>query len=426
MKRIQSLRAGLFIVAMAMLSGLATYGNVLNSNSKHILSVTAITEVFGDGQKVTAVAVEFDKQIRNSALSRAGFSVTGRTITKVYANPILAKGSEGVDGNYVIIALAVADKEAAVFSQHGFKFTNAQKKIAIKQLTPVITVEDEKYTPDPGPIENDRQINLVVDDFKQLEYKDPQTGKLLKYNLFIPKNYDRRKTYPMVLFIHDAGVTSAETKTTLIQGLGAVIWATPSEQAKHECFVLAPQYDGIMVNDQSEASNDLDIVVNLIADLESRYTIDKNRLYTTGQSMGCMSSIALNIKYPDLFTASLLVAGQWDPAKVPVMAKDNLWIIVSEGDLKAFPGMNAITETLEKAGAKISRATWSGLYTPVEFKTEVDKMVAEGNNVNYSVLKKGTVVPVGMRDDGGSNHICTWRIAYTIEGVRDWLFTQKR
>lgn len=142
--------------------------------------------------------------------------------------------------------------------------------------------------------------------------------------------------------------------------------------------------------------------------------------------MGCMSSIALNLKYPDLFAASLLVAGQWDPAKVPVMAKDNLWIIVSEGDLKAFPGMNAITETLEKAGAKISRATWSGLCTPAEFKTEVDNMVAEGNNVKYTVLRKGTVVPEGMRDDGGSNHICTWRIAYTIEGVRDWLFTQKR
>ena len=426
MKRTLSFKTGLFMLAMAMPGSLAIYGNSLNPNSKHIISVTAITEVFGDGQKITAVAVEFDKQIRNSALSRSGFSVTGRTITKVYAKSGLAKGSEGVDGKYAIIELSVADKEAAVFSQHGFKFTNAQKKIAIKQLTPVITVEDEKYTPDPGPIENDRQINLVVDDFQQLEYKDPQTGKLLKYNLFIPKNYDSRKKYPMVLFIHDAGVTSDETKTTLIRGLGAVIWATPSEQAKHECFVLAPQYNTVMVNDQSEASNDLDIVVNLITDLEGRYTIDKNRLYTTGQSMGCMTSIALNIKYPDLFAASLLVAGQWDPAKVPVIAKDNLWIIVSEGDLKAFPGMNAITETLEKAGAKISRASWSGLCTPAEFKTEVDKMVAEGNNVKYSVLKKGTVVPEGMRDDGGSNHICTWRIAYTIEGVRDWLFTQKR
>jgi len=414
------------MLAIAMLNSMATYGNSLNPNSKHITGVTAITEVFGDGQKITAVAVEFDKQIRNSALSRSGFSVPGRTIEKVYANSGLAKGSAGVDGKYVIIELSIADKEAAVFSQHGFKFTNALKKITIKQLAPVVTVAGEKYTPDSSPIENDRQINLVVDDFQQLEYKDPQTGKLLKYNLFIPKNYDSRKTYPMVLFIHDAGVNSTETKTTLIQGLGAVIWATPSEQAKHECFVLAPQYDGIMVNDQSEASKDLDIAVHLITDLENRYTIDKNRLYTTGQSMGCMSSIALNLKYPDLFAASLLVAGQWDPAKVPVMAKDNLWIIVSEGDLKAFPGMNAITETLEKAGAKISRATWSGLCTPAEFKTEVDNMVAEGNNVKYTVLRKGTVVPEGMRDDGGSNHICTWRIAYTIEGVRDWLFTQKR
>ena len=53
-------------------------------------------------------------------------------------------------------------------------------------------------------------------------------------------------------------------------------------------------------------------------------------------------------------------------------------------------------------------------------------MAADGSNVKYSVLKKGTVVPPGMADDGGSNHICTWRIAYTIEGVRDWLFGQQK
>jgi predicted peptidase len=53
-------------------------------------------------------------------------------------------------------------------------------------------------------------------------------------------------------------------------------------------------------------------------------------------------------------------------------------------------------------------------------------MIAEGNNIKYSVLKKGTVVPAGMNDDGGSNHVCTWRIAYNIEGVRDWLFMQKK
>ena len=30
---------------------------------------------------------------------------------------------------------------------------------------------------------------------------------------------------------------------------------------------------------------------------------DKNRVYTTGQSMGCMTSMYLNLKYPNLFAA---------------------------------------------------------------------------------------------------------------------------
>lgn len=88
--------------------------------------------------------------------------------------------------------------------------------------------------------------------------------------------------------------------------------------------------------------------------------------------------------------------------------------------------MNAITATLEKEGAKISRAKWNGRLSATEFASEVSKMIAKGNDIKYTVLKKGTVVPAGMTDDGGSNHICTWRIAYTIEGVRDWLFAQKK
>ena len=29
-------------------------------------------------------------------------------------------------------------------------------------------------------------------------------------------------------------------------------------------------------------------------------------------------------------------------------------------------------------------------------------------------------------DDPGSNHMNTWRIAYHIEGLRDWLFSQEK
>jgi predicted peptidase len=274
--------------------------------------------------------------------------------------------------------------------------------------------------------ENEKAINLAIDAFQQFEFTDPNTGITLKYNLYIPKDYDANKSYPLVLFIHDAGVVGTDPRMTLIQGLGGVIWATRSEQAKHECFVLAPQYSTVIVNDNSEAKPHLDVTVDLVKAIVSQHNIDKNRVYTTGQSMGCMTSIEMMIRNPDLFAAALLVAGQWDATKMSVLTKANMWVIVSEGDRKAFPGMNASMAALEAAGAKISRATWNGRASAEEFALDVGKMIAEGNNVKYTVLAKGTVVPKGLPDDGRNNHIYTWPIAYTIEGLRDWLFTQVR
>jgi predicted peptidase len=276
----------------------------------------------------------------------------------------------------------------------------------------------------PNIIENNEVLKQVVDYFQQLEFHDPHNGITLTYNLYIPKDYDVSKSYPLVLFIHDGGAVSPEPRTTLTQGLGAVIWAIPPEQAKHECFVVAPQYSKGIVNDQSEATQDLDVTVDLIHHLATHYSINQNRIYTTGQSMGCMASIEMLIRYPGLFAAALLIAGQWEAIKMSVLTNENIWIVVSEGDRKAFPGMNASMAALEATGAKISRATWNGHASSEEFASDVSKMIAEGNKIKYTVLAKGTVVPEGLIEDGGNNHVHTWRIAYAIEGLRDWLFTQ--
>lgn len=289
-----------------------------------------------------------------------------------------------------------------------------------------MTPEPHALPPDPYAEEFEKISNSVINDFRQLQFNDPETGVSLSYNLFIPKSYDPARSYPLVLFIHDAGNIGTEPKITLRQGIGATIWATPLEQAKHECFVLAPQYPLMIVNDNSEAAIELDATVNLLKALCDEFNIDKNRLYTTGQSMGCMSSIAMMIKHPDLFAAALLVAGQWDAKAMSCLTEAHLWIIVSEGDLKAFPGMNASAVMLEAAGARISHARWNGQADKAEQAANVSKCIAEGNNINYTTLIKGTVVPAGFPDDGGTNHIFTWRIAYKIEGLRDWLFSQVR
>jgi predicted peptidase len=409
-----------------------------NSNSIHIKNATAITEVFGDGQKISAVALEYDVPIDTAKLKVSDFNVEGENITKIYANTKAEKTTKGVNGNYIILELATPmiaqkmegdsqslakhDENTESKEMHGPELgarpdRQPQKTLLVANITQVgniITTAGNIYYANSNMITSTKTINLVVDDFKQLVYTDPNyNSESLMYNLYVPKNYNPSKKYPLVLFIHDAGAVGDDPTTTLTQGLGAVIWATPSEQAKHECFVLAPQYTTVIADDNSKTAEQMDITVDLVKKLERQYNIDTNRLYNTGQSMGGMTSIAMDIKYPDMFAASLLVACQWDPEKVTPMAKKNLWIVVSEGDNKAYPGMNAITDVLKNQGATISRGSWSAEANSFEMKRNVANMLKNKCNINYTVFKNG-------------NHRYTWQYTYTIDGIRDWLFLNRQ
>ena len=139
-----------------------------------------------------------------------------------------------------------------------------------------------------------------------------------------------------------------------------------------------------------------------------------------------MMSIAMDLKYPDFFAASFYVAGQWDPAVVAPLARQKLWILVSQDDDKAFPGQNAITAVLAKNGARISRAEWDGTCSEAQFRAAFDKIDAEGSPINYVTFRKGTVIPPGESAAGAGGHRNTWRIAYTVAPIREWIFRQRR
>jgi predicted peptidase len=441
-------------------------GTQLAASSGHIVEGTAITEVFGDGQKLTAVALEYDQEIDASKLSPPTFKVTDRTVTNVYANTAAAKAGHGTNGRYVIIELSPLD-EAARLYEDGFSGSSSSSSSSspsqqpsasasaapsgspsggpggggggmqsptlkeasakVTQVGTVTTTGGDTYAASGTAITTSKVDNLIVDDFRQLKYTDSETGRSLQYNLFVPKNYDKSKSYPLVLFMHDGGTASTNPLITLTQGLGAVIWASPSEQAKHECFVLAPQFTG--EDDEGSDGNApaLKTIKGLIESLADKYSIDRKRLYTTGQSGGTITSIALDFTYPDLFAASFLVAGQWDDlSQVKPLAKQKIWAVVSQGDEQAYPGMTGLMDTIEKQGAKISRAVWDGQLTPAQFAPYAAQMRAKKTPVNFVALKKGTVVWPGLEENSVDNHVCTWRAAYTIEGIRDWLFEQKR
>jgi len=306
------------------------------------------------------------------------------------------------------------------------RFSNGAKRIpariAVTQVGEIATTKGKKYAAESVPVENSKTINLVVDDFVQRQFNDAKTGESVPYNLFVPKNYDKSKSYPLIIFIHDAGVLSTQTDTTLLQGLGAVIWATPSEQAKHPAFVLAPQFD------RTPAGGSLtDVTVDLIQSVAREYNVDRKRIYTTGQSLGCTLSMEMMLKYPDLFAAAMLVAGQIeDTARTAGLAHQKFWMTVSEGDFIAFPTMNKSLPIMEAAGAKIARGRWSARLTGPELAEKDKKMLAQGTNILYTTFEKGTTFPPGQENSTGTEHMGTWKFAYLNEGIRDWLFQQSK
>ncbi|WP_373796910.1 PHB depolymerase family esterase [Neisseria dentiae] len=420
--------------AGALAVGAPVFARAAANTANAPTQATAVTQVFGDGVKLMAVALAYPEAVDTAALNAQDFSVAGRTVSKVFAARSVGL-TPSESGRFVIVQLSENDADTSL-QEDVYEGSPEEAKpqmqggkpnwVAGQKMKKTIRFKDAaaSITANGKTLNTAAVANLVADSFRQAEFQDATTGKTLKYNLFVPENTTQR--LPLVLFMHDAGVTSEQTRATLFQGLGAVIWADPAEQAKRPCYVLAPQYDEIIADDDWRTSKYLDTTINLIRKLIREHKIDPKRLYATGQSGGCMTATAMNIKYPDFFAASYLVAGKWGADLVAPMAKNKVWWMASEDDLGAFPSFNAITERLQQQGAKISRAVWDGKWNADQYRFAYDDLTAERAQMYYTVFVKDSVFRPTDSRQGASGHRNTWRIAYSIEPIREWLFAQKK
>ena len=423
-----------------VLAGFFGLANAQNSSTTegHVQSATAISRVLGDGRKVETVVLQYDTPIRNKSLSAESFKVEGKDVTRIYANNAPERAEKGKDGQYVIIEVkAEVDLNARpqMPSEADKKKKEERDRMQggpglragwstggndsypgnafVTQTKDIKTSKGKNYKANETHIEANAGQCLVADDFRQEEFVSPYTGQTLPYNIYIPKDYNPAEKYPLVLFIHDAGVASGDVMHTLYQGNGATSWAEPQAQARHKCIVVAPEYPVITVDDNWNYSHHLDATIALLRDLQTRYSIDPKRIYTTGQSMGCMSSIVMMLKEPDLFAAALLVAGKWNPSLMGPLDKQNIWIISCEGDVSSNSLQGQAVELWRSQGSNVTEATWDMTLPQEQLSAEADKMRAKGNHLLFTHLT-------------GGNHRATWFVAYGIAGVQDWLFEQHK
>ena len=180
---------------------------------------------------------------------------------------------------------------------------------------------------------------------------------------------------------------------------------------------------------QQFTSEDVFVNIDCIKDICKKYSIDTDRIYTTGQSMGGILSFFYAAYFNDVFAAYMPVGSQFDNSVVQYLPDSdignaNIIYLVSEGDTKASAGMNEIISILGEDKSKYSYRKFSIKETYETQNKIVNEAIAEGKNLNLFMFNKGEVVPEGIKSN--NEHMYSFDYAYKIDAAREYLFTKTK
>ncbi|MCC8061417.1 MAG: hypothetical protein LIO81_11410 [Clostridiales bacterium] len=446
-----------------------------------------VTNMYGDGQKPWYLVLQYDTDLEPSSVSADDYEIDDYDIKAVYTSPDAVIPEESATGNYVLIEFHTdyttsnyggggssgseslrnaspgnndtfgdgmkpgsggfeAEEPDSVMPDSGKRgdgnrsdenrsggnrngrmamFSDAspsnQLTVTFRQIGNVSftngTALDgwaESFTTDYKD-----NVNLLVENFSQYTFT-LSDGTSLMYSLYLPDNYDESREYPLVLFMPDATGEGSDEYLALTESLGGVIWTTDEWQNKHETIVLVPQYE------DSNSENPI-YTMELVTDIVSQYSVDTSREYLVGQSSGTIRSIKLLIDYPDEFAGAFLVAGQTDSAytdSIPKLSTQNIWMLCSEGDARAYPGMTEITDGVNSAGTEVTIAQWSAILADDEQEKLAAEQASAGTSINWTIFDAGTVMRDDVNVSAATEHMNTWRVAYDLDTIREWLFEQ--
>jgi predicted peptidase len=133
-----------------------------------------------------------------------------------------------------------------------------------------------------------------------------RTYDSFKYVVFIPKDYNADKAYPLILFLHGAGERGTDGKRQSEVGLGKAV-------KKH-----ADTFPFIVVFPQAQktwkvGSDDSKRALAILDQVEKDYKVDKKRVYLTGLSMGGYGTWDLAAADPKRWAAIVPICGGGDP-----------------------------------------------------------------------------------------------------------------
>jgi predicted peptidase len=165
----------------------------------------------------------------------------------------------------------------------------------------------------------------------------------LHYLLYLPKDYDAKEAWPLVLFLHGAGERGDDLNIVKKHGPPKLV-----NEGKEFPFVLvSPQCPSNRWWEPVELSALLDEIVE-------KQKIDKNRIYLTGLSMGGFGTWALAAYSPKRFAALVPICGGGEPIKTKLLPHVPTWVFHGAKDpVVPLARSEAMVDALKQAGGNV-------------------------------------------------------------------------
>ncbi|MEI6082813.1 MAG: PHB depolymerase family esterase [Verrucomicrobiota bacterium] len=173
------------------------------------------------------------------------------------------------------------------------------------------------------------------------------------YLLYLPPEYasDRKKRWPVLLFLHGAGERGNNLELVKSHGPAKLI----KQGQEFPFIVVSPQCP---TGEWWRA----EVLAALLDEIESRYRVDKRRIYVTGLSMGGYGTWALALTYPHRFAAIAPICGGGHWWTTPRIKHLPTWVFHGTKDsVVPFKRSKEMVDALRQAGGNVRFTRYPGV-----------------------------------------------------------------
>jgi predicted peptidase len=173
----------------------------------------------------------------------------------------------------------------------------------------------------------------------------------VRYWLFLPENYESQaqsEGAPLLLFLHGAGERGnapGDIAKVKVHGPPRLL-DTPDFAKRFPCVTVSPQCNDGFAWSPAQ-------LMLLLDHIEKNYTIDKNRVYVTGLSMGGFGTWMCLNEAPKRFAAAVPICGGVKVEWAEKLTEIPIWVFHGDQDPVVPVALSQrIVEAIKKANGK--------------------------------------------------------------------------